>query len=57
MKANITDREHTYGGKIYSFDFDTEYGLTKNIAGRILADWKFDEQMKKIALNKGDKNV
>ena len=32
----------TYGGKIYSSDFDMNYVGTRNIAGRIISDWIFD---------------
>lgn len=49
--VTITSKNHkyanTYGGNIYLSDFCTDYEETKNIASRIMSDWKFDEQCRK----------
>ena len=45
--VTITSKSHnpnTYGGNIYQSDFCTVYEGTRNIAKRIVSDWKFDEQ-------------
>lgn len=42
-KTNYT----TFGGVIFPSDFCTDYEGTRNIAGRIMSDWKFDAQCKK----------
>ena len=48
-------RNHsTCGNKIYNYDFDG-YTSMSNIAGRIISDWKFDEQCKKNAENRDKK--
>ena len=49
MVGDFILREHrnTYGGLILASDFCTDYKCTGNIAERIAADWKFDEQCKK----------
>lgn len=39
----------TYHGIIYPFDFYMEYKGSKNIAQRILSDWRFDEMCRKNA--------
>lgn len=36
------DHHNTFGGNIYASDFDMSYVGTRNIAGRIMSDWKFD---------------
>lgn len=46
-----------YGGRIYSYDFETEYrGKDNNngstIAARIAQDFRFDEQCRKNCVNK-----
>lgn len=38
---------NTYGGYIFTSDFCTDYEGTRNIAERIINDWKFDKQCKK----------
>lgn len=49
--VTITSRNHkyqnTYSGIIYPSDFCTDYEGTRNIASRIMSDWKFDEQCRK----------
>ena len=45
----------TYGGYIYASDFNIEYNGTRNMAERILSDWKFDEQRRKDIENKNKK--
>lgn len=43
MTNYIGNYDHsTYGGKIYNSDFDMNYVGTRNIASRIMSDWKFD---------------
>lgn len=46
----------TFGGRIYAYDFETEFaGNNKeesNIAKRIFTDWKFDEQCRKNLANR-----
>lgn len=36
--------QKTYGGIICLSDFCTDYKGTRNIASRIISDWKFDAQ-------------
>lgn len=49
--VTIESRNHkyanTYGGYIFASDFCTDYEGTRNIAERIINDWKFDKQCKK----------
>ena len=49
--VTITPKNHkyanTYGGNICASDFCTDYEGTRNIANRIIADWKFDMRNKK----------
>ena len=44
--ATITSKNHkyanTYGGKIRISDFCTDYEGSRNIADRIISDWKDD---------------
>ncbi len=40
---------HTFGGLISNADFRTDFGESKNIASKIISDWKFDEQCKNDA--------
>ena len=57
--VTITSKNHkyatTYGGLIFTSDFNTEYDGTRNIAERILSDWEFDEQRRKDMENKNKK--
>lgn len=46
MEYHATDHSK-FSGLIYQTDFDTEYNREKNIASRIAADWRFDEQCRK----------
>ena len=54
--VTITSKNHkyqnTYGGNIYTSDFCTDYEGSRNIANRIMADWKFDQYCKKNSENK-----
>lgn len=43
----LSENRNTYGGYIFASDFCTDYEGTRNIAERIVADWKFDKQCKK----------
>ena len=45
---------NTFGGNIYESDFDMSYVGTRNIAGRIRSDWKFDRYCQK---NMNDKKI
>lgn len=46
----------TFGGKIYTSDFDSEYATTiSDIADRIISDMKFDERCKRFAENRDRK--
>ena len=48
--VTITSKNYnsnTYGGSIYISDFNTSYEGSHNIAERIMADWRFDEQCRK----------
>lgn len=40
-------KHNTFGGIICSSDFNTSYEGRHNIAERIAADWRFDEQCRK----------
>ena len=54
--VTITSKNHkyanTYGGNICISDFCTDYEGSRNIANRIMADWKFDQYCKKNSENK-----
>ena len=54
--VTITSKNHkyknTYGGNICVSDFCTDYEGSRNIANRIMADWKFDQYCKKNSENK-----
>lgn len=41
------DNHNTYGGRLYIWDFCTDYEGSRNIASRIISDWRFDNQCKK----------
>ena len=49
--VTITSKNHkyanTYGGNICASDSCTDYEGTRNIANRIIVDWKFDMRNKK----------
>ena len=50
-KSNITTGNYkpdysTFGGVIYNYDFDG-YVSMRDMAERIISDWKFDEQRRK----------
>lgn len=56
MTNYIGNYDHnTYGGKIYSSDFDMSYVGTRNIAGRIMSDWRFDRNCQKYMKDKKTK--
>ena len=44
----------TFGGVIYNYDFDG-YVSMRDMAERIISDWKFDERCRKNVLNR-DRN-
>ena len=51
----------TFGGLVYSSDFNTDYRGKDNtngscIAQRIIADWEFDKQCRKIRENNNKDN-
>lgn len=48
---NVTTNHKTFGGRIYTFDFDTEHSRG-NIINRIIADRHFDEQCRKNCENR-----
>lgn len=58
MKKIITQDEthRRFSGIIYSSDFSTEYQGTKNMAARIMSDWRFDEECMKNSQNQERKN-
>lgn len=43
----LSENRNTYGGYIFASDFCTDYEGTRNIAERIISDWRFDKQCKK----------
>lgn len=47
---NNNEGNTNFRGKVYSFDFDTDYRETKHIADRIISDTKFDKECKRNAL-------
>lgn len=53
----LSENRNTYGGYIFASDFCTGYEGTRNIAERIINDWKFDKQCKKnLEIRKRSKN-
>ena len=56
--SNYNTDHSTCGSVIYNYDFD-EYVSMKDMAERIISDWKFDEQRRKdIETGKrGNKNA
>ena len=45
----------TFGGVIYNYDFDG-YVSMRDMAERIISDWKFDERCRKNVLNRDRNN-
>ena len=44
----LSDNYHShFGGNVYPSDFNTDYPTSHNIANRIAADLRFDEQCRK----------
>lgn len=52
--GNYKPDHSTCGSVIYNYDFDGYTSIT-SIAERIISDWKFDEQCRKNAENKKQK--
>ena len=52
--GNYKPDHSTCGSQIYNYDFDG-YVSMKDMAERIISDWKFDEERRKDALNR-DRN-
>ena len=48
--GNYKPDHSTCGSKIYNYDFDG-YVSMKDMAERIISDWKFDEKCRKLAKN------
>lgn len=48
--------QKTYGGKIKESDFDIDHGGTRDVANRIVSDWKFDRTCK-CNIASGRKNI
>ena len=46
----------TFGGVIYNYDFDG-YVSMRDMAERIISDWKFDEDCRKLANNNIKKGI
>ena len=47
---NYKSDHSTCGSKIYNYDFDG-YVSMKDMAERIISDWKLDEKCRKLAKN------
>lgn len=45
--GKYTVKHNEFGGEIFPSDFCTDYEGSRNIAERIISNWKFDEQCKK----------
>lgn len=43
----LSENRNTFGGIIYQSDFCDDFEGTRNIADRIMSDWRFDKQCKK----------
>ena len=54
--GNYKPDRSTCGSKIYNYDFDGYVSIT-SMAERIISDWKFDEECRKLAKNKIKKGV
>ena len=52
--GNYKQDYSTFGGVIYNYDFDG-YVSMRDMAERIISDWKFDERCRKNVLNR-DRN-
>lgn len=54
MVGNFTlsKNRNTYGGVILASDYCTDYEGTRNIASRIAADFKFDQDCKKNIMSR-----
>ena len=52
--GNYKPDHSTFGGVIYNHDFDG-YVSMRDMAERIISDWKFDERCRKNVLNR-DRN-
>ena len=53
---NYKSDHSTCGSKIYNYDFDG-YVSMKDMAERIISDWKLDEKCRKLAKNNTKKEV
>ena len=54
--GNYKPDRSTCGSKIYNYDFDGYVSMT-TMAERIISDWKFDEDCRKLANNNIKKGV
>ena len=54
--GNYKSDHSTCGSKIYNYDFDG-YVSMSTIVERIISDWKFDEQCKRIIENRSKKGI
>ena len=52
--GNYEKNYSTFGGVIYNYDFDG-YVSMRDMAERIISDWKFDEERRKDVSNR-DRN-
>lgn len=58
VKRILLQVDHsTFGGKLYDYDFDTNYQFSKNLAERIASDWKFDKDCKRLGEMRDKKNA
>ena len=53
--GNYEKNSSTFGGVIYNYDFDG-YVSMRDMAERIISDWKFDERCRKNVLNRDRNN-
>ena len=53
--GNYKPDHSTFGGVIYNYDFDG-YVSMRDMAERIISDWKFDERCRKNVLNRDRNN-
>ena len=53
--GNYKQDYSTFGGVIYNYDFDG-YVSMRDMAERIISDWKFDERCRKNVLNRDRNN-
>lgn len=54
--GNYKSDHSTCGSIIYNYDFDG-YVSMSTIVERIISDWKFDEQCKRIIENRSKKGI